>query len=486
MSRTVKVVNIVVLAVWIALIAFVLYREFTGTTLEKQLSLRQSFKKTTYWYDIYMGTKKIGFASYIFEWVGDEIIIKYDEEVKFAQGDEEGPLVRSFRCLSNSSYAIKTVEYSSSYKGEKGIRVAGETDSDGIVFFLETPQKRKTYRTSTGGRDVYLPTTFVPAVVLKRPSAGSAFVIPVLDIENLSVTDARVVVEEIRPVKLGAQVASYYKLRMGDRIFWSDLKGITVKEEYPQGITLYRQTEALAKNPKNRVLFDPFSLSFVKSNKILEEVEKLKMFRVRIKGFPLAPALYERSGVIMKNDTLTIQKEDPEEFKKKSYPLPDTDTEAGRYLAPDEWVLSDDKTVKGNALNMASVEKNDAFRLARYLTANLYFTVKTMPLFVLTNSADIFDSKSGDHLQRAVMFTSFARAAGLPVRMVGGMVYRDGYFYFHTWPEAWFGKWIPVDPTLAQFPADVTHIPLAQGSLGDIAAMAERLRSVNIEVLEAL
>ena len=38
------------------------------------------------------------------------------------------------------------------------------------------------------------------------------------------------------------------------------------------------------------------------------------------------------------------------------------------------------------------------------------------------------------------MLASFARAGGLPTRLIGGFVYKDGYFYFHTWPEVWFDK----------------------------------------------
>ncbi|MCX5718411.1 MAG: transglutaminase domain-containing protein, partial [Nitrospirae bacterium] len=64
-------------------------------------------------------------------------------------------------------------------------------------------------------------------------------------------------------------------------------------------------------------------------------------------------------------------------------------------------------------------------------------------------------------------------------------VYKDGYFYFHTWPEVWFDKWIPVDPTLAQFPADVTHIPLKEGTLKDIISILNDLKNIKIEILEA-
>ena len=483
MSRTLKIVNIAVFSIWIALLSLLLYRQYAGTPLEKQQAVKGGIDKATYWYDVYSGSKKVGFASYTFQWVGDEIIIKYEQEVKIKQGDREKLLIESYRCLSNSNYAIKSFEYSSHYKDEKGIKVTGEVDADAVVFFLESPEKRKTFRTSTKGKDIYLSTTFIPAIIRKNPSPHSVFTVPMLDFINLSIDDVRVVVEEIRPVKLGIQVVSYYKMRVGNQIFWCNEKGITVKEEYPGGLTLYSQTEALAKDPTDRVLFDSISLPFLRSNKIVKDAESLKLLKVRIKGFPSDAGLYDKSLVTLQHDTLFIRKDDPEDFKKKSYLLPCKDQAVRRYLQPDEWVLSDNRTLKGNALNMAAVEKNDAFRLARYLNSNLYFTVGTMPLFVLSNSLDIFKSHLGDYLERTVMFASFARAAGLPTRLIGGVVYRDGYFYFHAWPEVWFDKWVPVDPTLAQFPADVTHIPLKEGTLKDIISIVDDIKNIEIEIL---
>lgn len=484
-SKAAKIVNIVVFCVWIFLISLVLYRDYTGTSFKGGEALKGSIDKATYWYDLYAGPNKVGFGSYMFEWVGDEVIIKYEQEVKIKQGDNEKLFIESYRCLSNATYAIKSFEYSSHYKNEKGIKVTGEVDSDAAVFFLESPEKRKTFKISTKGRDVYLTTTFIPAIIQKRPPPQSVFTIPMLDMVNLSIDDVRVVVEEIRPVKVGIHVSSYYKMRVGSQVFWSNAIGIIVKEENPSGAIFYLETETIAKDPADRVLFDYTALPFLKSNKFIQNTEDLKTLKVRIGGFPLSPNLYKESTVTIKDNVLTVQKEKTEETKKRSYSLPCDDASLRRYLTADEWNMSENKTIKGNALNMANIEENDAFRFARYLNSNLYFTVTPMPLFTLLNALEAFHARFGDYLERTVLFASFGRAAGLPIRLVGGLVYRDGYFYFHTWPEVWFGKWIPMEPTLAQFPADVTHIPLREGTLKEITSMVKELQSLTIEILEA-
>jgi transglutaminase-like putative cysteine protease len=44
----------------------------------------------------------------------------------------------------------------------------------------------------------------------------------------------------------------------------------------------------------------------------------------------------------------------------------------------------------------------------------------------------------------------------------------NGGFYYHAWPEVYLGesqKWVPVDPTFGQFPADASHVKLVEGDL---------------------
>ena len=485
MSRAVKIINLIAFCTWGLLISLLLYRNYTGEPLGKMQELKGSIDKATYWYDIYAGQKKIGFAGTTYEKVGDEIIIKHKREIKVKKDGHEKLLVEMLKCLSDSYYSIKSFEYASHFKDEEGIKVTGEVDSGNILFFLESPDKRKTYKISTNGKNFYLPVTLIPALHQNKPAPNTVFQIPMLDVIRLSINNVKVVLEEIRPIKAGIQILSSYKFKAGNTIWWGNEKGIIIKEQSQSGITLYSQVETIAKDSSDRILFDYTSLPFFKSGKVIPYPEKLKTLRVRIRGLRLDPMLYENSLNTLKNDILTIGNEDTEETRKKSYKLPYKNNALSRYLKADKWVRSDDKNVQGNALNMAVIEKNDAFRLARYLNSDLYFSVKVMPLFVLLDSLDIFKSRLGDDRERTVMFASFARAAGLPTRLIGGLVYRDGYFYFHTWPEVWFEKWIPVDPTLAQFPADVTHIPLKEGTLKDITTIVDYLKEVNIEILEA-
>jgi hypothetical protein len=485
MSKVARSIHITAFLSWVILLLLLLYKEYSGTPLEREEALRGAIDKATTWYDIYAGSKKIGFAKTVHEKVGDEIIVTHEREMKVFKNDAETQLFENMRCVANPDYSLKSFEYASHFKDEKEIKVTGEVDKEDVLLFLQSQEKRKAVRTPTKGKGFYIPLTFIPMLVLKGPPPDSVFVIPVLDLVSLTIQDVRVSVEEIRPVKSGINILSLYKIKAGNTVFWCNERGVIIKEDNPLGMTLYSGSEAIAKDPSDRKIFDYTSLPFFKSNKIIPDAEGLTRFKVRIKGFSLDKKLYEQSLVELSDGVLAIGKDDPEEMKKRSYNLPYKDTALSGYVNADEWILSNDKDVRGNALHMAAIEKNDAFRLARYLNSDLYFSIMPIPTFVLLNSRDLFKSRYGDCIGKTVMFASFARAAGLPTRIIGGLVYRNGFFYFHTWPEVWVGKWVPVDPTLAQFPADATHIPLKEGTLKDITSFVQDMRSVTIEVLEA-
>ncbi|MDP3297062.1 MAG: transglutaminase-like domain-containing protein [Thermodesulfovibrionia bacterium] len=483
--KPIKIINITAFFAWAALISFLLYKNYAGTELETSAALKQSFDKETLWYDVYAGSKKIGFAVTTIEKAGSEIIIKQTREIKVIKNNQETLLFESLKSLCDLNYSIKSFEYSSNFKDEKGIKAIGEVDGDNVIFLLESAGKRKTHKISTDGKKFYFPATLMPVIHQKQPAPNTVFMAPVLNFANLSINEVKVVLEEVRPLKLRADILSLYKYRVGNSVVWINEKGIIIKEEFPSGMTFYSQVESIAKDPSDRIIFDYTSLQVFKSNKALPAPEKLKIMKVRIKGIGIDPLLYKNSLVTMENDIITIEKQDIEQLKAKTYTLPYENNSLNKYLVSDEWVMSDYKTIKANAHNMAVIEKNDAFRMARYLNSELYFTVSPAPKFTLSNSMDIFKSHQGDYLERTVMFASFARAAGLPVRLVSGLVYKNGYFYFHAWPEVWFDKWAPVDPSLAQFPADVTHIPLKEGSLTDIISIKDNLKNISIEILEA-
>jgi hypothetical protein len=483
--KIIKTINIVVFIAWTAGICLVLYTNYFGTSLERSYSLKEYFHKETYWYDIYRGLNKIGFAHTSFDRAGGEIIIRHEREMKVRDGSDEKVIIKKLKCLTDLFYSIKSFEYTSNYRDEEGIRVNGEVSEKTILFFHESPEKRWTKSISTERGDFYLPVTLIPVIHQKLPSLNKPFTVSMLNLLTLSINQVNLVLVENIPVKIGLSVRNMYKFRVGRSTFWTSEGGIVMKEKPPSGITLYSQSKDVAENPEDRMLFDFTSLPYFQSATKLSRTDDISLLRVKIRDFNLDPGLYENSTVSLKKDILSIRKETPDGIKQRSYTLPFTEHFLNDYLRADEWVSSDYKPLQRTGRIYASSHDHDAFQFARYLNSYLFQLIRTMPVFTLSDAEHVYKSLSGDFLERTVLYATYARAGGLPTRLVQGLVYVNGYFYFHAWPEVWFDNWVPVDPSLAQFPADVTHIPLRQGTLNEITTFVNDLKKLNIEIMEA-
>jgi transglutaminase-like putative cysteine protease len=64
-----------------------------------------------------------------------------------------------------------------------------------------------------------------------------------------------------------------------------------------------------------------------------------------------------------------------------------------------------------------------------------------------------------------------------------GIVYLKDKFYYHAWPEIYLGRWVAIDPTFNQFPADATHIRLVIGDLSDQIKILSVVNKIKLEVL---
>jgi len=86
-----------------------------------------------------------------------------------------------------------------------------------------------------------------------------------------------------------------------------------------------------------------------------------------------------------------------------------------------------------------------------------------------------------------VLYVALARALGLPARTAVGLVYLNGAFFYHAWPEVWLGgDWVAVDPTFDQAPADAAHIRFVVGGLAQQVEIVRLIGRLGIDVVQAV
>ena len=101
----------------------------------------------------------------------------------------------------------------------------------------------------------------------------------------------------------------------------------------------------------------------------------------------------------------------------------------------------------------------------------------------IPSALHVLHTRRGDAAEHTQLFTALARAAGVPTRIASGVVYVDGRFYHHVWPEVQLRGWVAVDPTLGQFPAGAELVRLRIGPIGREGELARLLSELRLDVL---
>ena len=165
---------------------------------------------------------------------------------------------------------------------------------------------------------------------------------------------------------------------------------------------------------------------------------------------------------------------------------PPLDKLRARYLEPSIAVQSRDPIVRRLADTIAGGSTSDEERIARILQW-LDQNIEKAPIDVFS-AVDVLMQRKAECQGHAYLYTALARAAGVPTRMVNGLVYSEEFrgFLYHSWAESLVGDdWRVVDPTFGQAAADATHIKLVEGeNLADLIPLTEWVGKVKIRVLD--
>src|SRR5512134_312626 len=157
-----------------------------------------------------------------------------------------------------------------------------------------------------------------------------------------------------------------------------------------------------------------------------------------------------------------------------------------RYLEPSIAVQSRDPIVRRLADTIAGGSTSDEERIARILQW-LDQNIEKAPIDVFS-AVDVLQQRKAECQGHAYLYTALARAAGVPTRMVNGLVYSEEFrgFLYHSWAESLVGdNWRALDPTFGQAAADATHIKLVEGeNLADLIPLTEWVGKVKIRVLD--
>ncbi|HWV57626.1 MAG TPA: transglutaminase-like domain-containing protein, partial [Longimicrobiales bacterium] len=121
--------------------------------------------------------------------------------------------------------------------------------------------------------------------------------------------------------------------------------------------------------------------------------------------------------------------------------------------------------------------------VARRLNEWVYRSLRKELTASVPSAIQVLEARAGDCNEHTVLFVAMARALGLPARTAVGLTYQGGRFYYHAWPEVWLDRWVAVDPTFGQFPADAAHLRFLVGGLARQVELVRLIGRLELEVL---
>ena len=161
-----------------------------------------------------------------------------------------------------------------------------------------------------------------------------------------------------------------------------------------------------------------------------------------------------------------------------------------RYLSATTYLQCDDARIIEYTKKAAGKEKN-SLKVAQVLEKWVYNYVRKKNLgTAFATAKEVLETRQGDCTEHAVLLAAMCRAAGVPSRVVAGLVYYRRNFVGHMWTEVYTGKWVPLDATIGKGKVEADHIALSVSALDNTAVnemfvgLLPFLGNMEIEVLE--
>ena len=156
------------------------------------------------------------------------------------------------------------------------------------------------------------------------------------------------------------------------------------------------------------------------------------------------------------------------------------------YLGSSVAIPTRHETIR-NISSLATLEaKTDLDKVSSLLTwIQTHISPQMTDVFT---ALDVLQQRKAECQGFSFLFASFARAIGIPTRVVNGIVYSEQHpgFLYHTWVESQVdGQWQAIDPILGQLYADATHIKLVEGdNLADLTPLLGVIGKLSAKIVE--
>jgi transglutaminase-like putative cysteine protease len=505
-----------VLALWMAGLGVLVQREVFQPKAERLVEAGLRVTPGATFYAVLQHGDQIGFASSTIDTANSSITVR---DYLVADLPIAGKLHRaSARTTVHLTRALKLNSFVLDIDADLApIKASGTVIGDTLLLLTVRSipgQPADTQRVKLNG-PVLLP-TLVPLVVAlgERPRAGGTYTLPIFDPTSMAPRDLQVAVEAeslfvlpdsstydaaarqwigARPDTVRAWRLSTATQGASGFTGWVDEQGRVVLATQVLGLTLERRpyevafenwkARAATRNVQVAADKDIYETTAISANKTLRK--NLQELRVTLSGVELDGFDVKGYRQRLRGDTLTVTRELPSALKAAwKLPYGARSGVMSVFLDPEPLLESRSPEIVQLAVRLRGTE-TDPRVVAERINRWAYDSLRKEINVGVPSALGTLRARVGDCNEHTQLYVALARAAGIPARVAAGLAYLDGKFYYHAWPEVFLERWVAVDPTFGQFPADAAHLRFTVGGLGRQAELLRLMGALKIDVLSA-
>ena len=506
---------LVVVLLWLGGLGFLMQRELFRAHTEQLTEAGLRVTPSATYYAVLQQGRQIGFASSTIDTADGGITVR---DYLVADLPVAGALHRATaRSDVRLTRALRVMRFTVNVDADLSPMKASGTILGDTLLLLAVEgiagQPLDTQRIRLAG-PVLLPTLLPLAVALgQRPTAGASYTLPVFDpmtmgaravavrvqaesvfvIQDSSVFDRATLrwkgalADTVRAWKLstgsaGAAGFSGWVDEQGRVVAASQVLGLTI-ERRPYEVAFENWKADAAKGGAVSPDRDIYEISAITASKRLGK--NLAELRLRLSGVDLRDLEVKGYRQRLLGDTLTITREAPAALAA-AYRLPDgaRATIMSVYLDAEPLLEVQHSAIVALATRLRAADTNPRV-VAERINRWVYDSLEKKISLGVPSALATLRSRSGDCNEHAQLYVALARAAGIPARVAAGLALVDGKFYYHAWPEVWLERFVAVDPTFGQFPADASHLRFTVGGLGKQAELLRLMGTLKIDVLSS-
>ena len=501
-----------VILVWLAAIGWLVRRELWRTQADVVAEAAMSLPPSALYFTISVAGGQIGYASTTVDTLGDTLRVSEVVVLEVpVPGDVQRTEARTDIALSR---ALRLRGFTSTVRGDEArFATTGVVEGDSVLVLRIAGAGAPVTRRLPLTRPVTLPQLLPFTVAAGHLAPGQVhdarLLDPILlDLRDLSLTvsaESTLIVSDSavfdstagRFVPVAYDTLRAWELRPDDpgaQRLWVEDDGLPVLATWAGGLRVERAAF--------EIVYENFRRLGARSMRAAAPAPEPRLVRrtaiaagvgppapataparltVRLAGQPLDGLALGGGRQRLAGDTVFITREGARELDA-GYRLPTGRPALAPFVRAEPLLQSDAPRLQAQARQIIGRVRRAEGAAAR-LTEWVHQHVRNEVTASIPSALDVLDLQRGDAGEHTVLFVALARAVGLPARNVTGLMYLDGRFYYHAWPEVYLNGWVAVDPTFGQFPADAGHLRLSIGGLARQLELVRLVGGLTIEVL---